>query len=423
VTRPRLPEDLQSLIGGAEQAKPEGLSIACYTFPHYHPSALNDKLYGPGWTEYVITRGARPRFEGHHQPRTPLLGELDERDPATWTQYNKLLNAAGVDTLIWDWYWYDGQPALHEALEEGYLRSQDQGKFAVMWTNAVWPIFMTSTHVDGTSNWPFAFKSPDTAEETWQSLSYCISRYMHLPNYLRLPNGDPFLVIYDTVRMETALGTEGVRALFDELRDFARKLGHTGLHIHAQQGIVGQMSGFKNFGRFAEMGYDSYGLYNPVVVAGMESPEEDGNILDYGTLAADTVTDIWPALDALSSLPFLPCVSPGWDNSPRFPQFDPTSRKAGGFVAIDETPAAFEAFIRAAIAFLNERQKDLPIVLIGCLNEFTEGAYLLPDTRLGYGMLEAVGRAVGADDKPWLTLAGTPGVEPEIWPGPLPEDS
>jgi hypothetical protein len=154
----------------------------------------------------------------------------------------------------------------------------------------------------------------------------------------------------------------------------------------------------------------------------MERPEEDGVLIDYGVLAEDSITKIWPACDERSSLPFLPCVSPGWDNSPRFPRYDPTKRKRGGLIALDESPAAFEAFVRGAIAYLDENRSTPPIVLIGCLNEFTEGAYLLPDTRIGYGMLEAVSRAVGGDGKPWLEMAGTPGVEPEIWPVPLPPE-
>ncbi|HET7571442.1 MAG TPA: glycoside hydrolase family 99-like domain-containing protein [Gaiellaceae bacterium] len=421
MTSARLPEDLDSLIRGAATTLPDDLSVACYTFPHYHRSALNDELYGPGWTEYVTTRGARPRFEGHHQPRTPLLGELDERDPATWTTYNRLLKAAGVDTLIWDWYWLDGEPVLHEALEEGYLRSQHQGRFAVMWTNAVWPIFIQTMHLDGTSSWPFVIESQDSPEETWRSLSYIVARYLHLPNYMRLPNGDPFLVIYDTARLETALTTSGVAELFSDLRAFARSCGHERIHIHASQGIVSQLAGFQTFPRLEEMGYDSFGIYNPLTVAGMERPAEDGNVLDYGVLAADTVSKVWPELAERSSLPFLPCVSPGWDNSPRFPQPDPTTRKQGGFIAVDETPAAFEAFLRAAIAFVNERQTTPPVVLIGCLNEFTEGAYLLPDTRIGYGMLEAVSSALGRDGKPWLAVAGKD-AEPPMWPGPLPEE-
>lgn len=105
-----LPRDLEAIAGDpALLQKPEGLTVACYTFPNYHASALHNRIYAPGWTEYDLIRSARPWYEGHQQPRTPLLGELDESKPSTWEVYNKLCKQSGVDVLIWDWYWYDGQ--------------------------------------------------------------------------------------------------------------------------------------------------------------------------------------------------------------------------------------------------------------------------------------------------------------------------
>src|SRR5215210_6965179 len=96
----RLPGDLERLIDASLAYRPDGLTVACYTFPHYHRSALNDRVYGPGWTEYVLMRGTRPWFPGHHQPRTPMLGDLDERDPVTWEKYVDLAVASGVDVFI-----------------------------------------------------------------------------------------------------------------------------------------------------------------------------------------------------------------------------------------------------------------------------------------------------------------------------------
>src|SRR3954453_19191923 len=102
----RLPEDLEQLIDSSASQAPAELTVACYTFPHYHRSAFNDRLYGTGWTEYMLMRGGRPWFPGHHQPRTPMLGELDERNPATWDTYSDLAVASGIDAFIFDWYWY-----------------------------------------------------------------------------------------------------------------------------------------------------------------------------------------------------------------------------------------------------------------------------------------------------------------------------
>ena len=58
-------------------------------------------------------------------------------------------------------------------------------------------------------------------------------------------------------------------------------------------------------------------------------------------------------------------------------------------------PAAFKAFVQSSFAYLN-RHPDVPrFVTIACFNEWSEGHYLLPDNRFGYGMLNALGEAVG----------------------------
>src|SRR5690242_2924844 len=55
--------------------------VLAYYFPNWHVDRRNDDWFGQGWTEWDLLRSARPRFEGHRQPRVPALGELDESDP------------------------------------------------------------------------------------------------------------------------------------------------------------------------------------------------------------------------------------------------------------------------------------------------------------------------------------------------------
>lgn len=178
----RLPEDLERIVGPASLRKPDGLTVACYTFPHFHRSAYNDRLLGPGWTEYVLMRGCRPWFPGHNQPRTPMLGELDERLPSTWDVYFDLAKQHGVDAFIFDWYWYGGGPALHEALEEGFLGSarRDGVQFAVMWTNHPWAYWFPTAGVGVDPSWPeirdpsglgayeIVDPGPRSTEEVWR---------------------------------------------------------------------------------------------------------------------------------------------------------------------------------------------------------------------------------------------------------------
>lgn len=402
----RLPEDLDRLIDPALARRPPGLTTACYTFPHYHRSAFNDRILAPGWTEYSLMRGARPWFGGHHQPRTPLLGELDEADPATWKTYVDLAVDSGIDAFIFDWYWYGGEPALHEALEHGFLRApgRERMRFAVMWTNHPWMIWFPTAGAQIAPEWPDvqdqsglgAFEpvdpGPQSMVDVWRGLAYIVARYFHDPHYWRIDDR-PVLVIWDMALLVRTFGLAEVVALFDDLRSFARKLGHAGMHVHASMG------GWPSDEEMRAAGVNSYGLYNSVVAASGLRPDEE-QLPEYGVVAADIVARRWPADMSRSSLPYFPCISPGWDDSPRHRLLAPGSGAASRRawprmpLVVDESPAAFEALARAALALLNMHPEIPPVLLIGTWNEWTEGHYLLPDTRLGFGMARALARVL-----------------------------
>ena len=391
----RLPDDLETLVGDpALLQKPEGLEVAAYVFPNYHASALHNKIYAPGWTEYNLIRSARPWFEGHQQPRTPLLGELDESLPSTWEVYNRLCKSSGIDVLLWDWYWYDGKPCLHEALEEGFLEAKNTNdvKFACMWTNHPWYILYPTKQTNGQNAYPPSFDAPDFSyEEAFRSLSYIVTRYFNQSNYWKI-DGKPVICIWDARRLEQKLGQEGVRKLFTELREFARKQGHAGIHFH--------ITGFSSANMKAT-GYNTVGSYNPLDwIAGRFQPNEI-ELPDYGVAAADVAYKLWPEHHRDFDIPYVPAIGAGWDSTPRYvkPSVRPSKgdRKAwpGCTIFVNESPAAFKAFVQSSFAYLNRHPEVPRFVTIACFNEWSEGHYLLPDNRFGYGMLNALGEAVG----------------------------
>ena len=370
------------------------MEIAAYVFPNYHASALHNKIYAPGWTEYNLIRSARPWFEGHQQPRTPLLGELDESLPSTWEVYNRLCKSSGIDVLLWDWYWYDGKPCLHEALEEGFLEAKNTNdvKFACMWTNHPWYILYPTKQTNGQNAYPPSFDAPDFSyEEAFRSLSYIVTRYFNQSNYWKI-DGKPVICIWDARRLEQKLGQEGVRRLFTELREFARKQGHAGIHFH--------ITGFSSDNMKAT-GYNTVGSYNPLDwIAGRFQPNEI-ELPDYGIAAADVAYKLWPEHHRDFDIPYVPAIGAGWDSTPRYvkPSVRPSKgdRKAwpGCTIFVNESPAAFKAFVQSSFAYLNRHPEVPRFVTIACFNEWSEGHYLLPDNRFGYGMLNALGEAVG----------------------------
>ena len=385
----------------------EGARIAAYTCPLWHPSSHYRRQYAAGWTEYELMRGARPWWPAHRQPRQPLLGALDESLPSTWEVYNRLAADHGLDALIWDWYWYHDEPAMHEALEEGFLAAsnRDAVSFAVMWVNHHWLTLYPTTLGDGSARFPKAFAAPDTAHDMWRSLSYLLARYLHQPNYWQI-DGEPVLVIWDVRRMERRIGGDNVRRLFAELEGLARSMGHAGLHLHTPLG--GEAGGHpKPSGPdqlpLEALGFKSYGAYTLLPAMADRRPVAE-EVSRYDDVVADVIDIGWPELDGADALPFWPSVAPGWDTSPRLARpgrpAEPDRRVWPGFPLCDgETPAAFEAFVRRALEYVGDRPVRDRVVTVGCFNEWTEGQYLLPDTDFGHGMLQALARAVGLPDE------------------------
>ena len=390
----RLPKDLETLVKNKSLLeKPKDLVVASYVFPNYHASAIHDKLYGAGWTEYNLVRNARPWYAGHEQPRGPLLGELDESLPSTWEKYNTIAKQSGIDAYIWDWYWYDGKPALHEALENGFLRASnaDEMKFACMWTNHPWYILYPTEQTDGKPVYPPSFQPPDiNLHECWRSLSYIISRYFHMPNYWKI-DGKPVLCIWDPNRLEKMIGLPATVQLFADLRQYAKTLGHEGIHIHS--------SGFYS-PNSKEVGYDTAGSYNPIDWTTRRFQSKENEISDYEVAAADVAFRLWPEHHKDFNIPYIPALSPGWDSTPRFikpknrPEVPNRDEWPGCVIFDNESPAAFKAFVKAAFSYLNQHQEVPNILTIACFNEWSEGHYLLPDNRFGFGMLDALAEAL-----------------------------
>ena len=95
--------------------------VAVYYFPQYHPDTRNSAWHGQGWTEWDILKAARPRYPGHRQPIEPAWGYFNEADPAWTAREIDLAADHGITSFLYDWYWYDEKPFLHDALEKGFL--------------------------------------------------------------------------------------------------------------------------------------------------------------------------------------------------------------------------------------------------------------------------------------------------------------
>ena len=73
------------------------MRVAAYVYSGWHPIPERDASFAPGFTEWDLVRSCRPRFDGHHQPRVPLLGEYDDRDSIDVERRVRLARDHGVE--------------------------------------------------------------------------------------------------------------------------------------------------------------------------------------------------------------------------------------------------------------------------------------------------------------------------------------
>jgi hypothetical protein len=368
--------------------------IGAYYFPNYHRDPRNDAAHGPGWTEWDLLRAAKPRFEGHQQPKVPLWGYEDEADPLVMARKIDAAADHDLNHFIFDWYWYEDGPFLGRCLDEGFLGAVNNHrlKFALMWANHDWLDIMPAKK-SGKHTLQFPGVVSRAAFETLTD--YIVGNYFKHPSYWMI-DGCPYFSIYELMTLVRGLG--GIDVTRDALASFRAKTkaaGFPDLHLNAVVWgvqILPNEVALKNPNEMLHaLGFDSVASYVWVHHVSLW----DFPATSYPEVSALSARD-WTRLSGEFSLPYFPNVTMGWDPSPRTVQSDVFTNVGYPWMATmkDNSPENFAAALRAIKVFLDNRPENLPRTFsINAWNEWTEGSYLEPDTVHGLGYLEAV-RAV-----------------------------
>ncbi|MCK5944064.1 MAG: glycoside hydrolase family 99-like domain-containing protein [Planctomycetes bacterium] len=361
------------------------MRTAAYVYTGWHPIPERDRSFHPGFTEWELVRACRPRFEGHAQPRRPLLGEYDDRDPQQLGARVQLAHEHGVDAFVFGVFWCRGKRVFERGLDQGFLGGEVGRRvpFACMWANRMPRRVLPVRRADLPVIDP-ARAVPSDVDDFVRFVSMLAERYFARANYVTV-GGRSYLSIFDSTFFVQELGVDGARAAITAARAWLRTNGHRDLHLAAIEPNAEVLPTVR------EIGFDSVTHY--VLLPDWKGPFEQ----DYREYAALRATQ-WPTFAERSGLPYMPSVAPGWDASPRGADFGPErpDRYPWSPVVTGEHPEHFEAALRRARAFRSPVPCDDPLVMIASLNEWSEGHYLEPDRRFGHGWLEAV-RAATAE--------------------------
>ena len=369
------PFGIAALLFALSAAGAQDYDVAAYVWPAYQPEPRWAELgiFKAGKGEWQSVWEAKPKWDGHEQPRKPLWGYTNEADPKDVAQKIDAAVAHGVNVFIYDWYWYEGRPFLEDALDKGFLGAPNNGKmkFFIMWANHDVNEGWDNTVADKFKNgWIWRGTADDG---TFDAISdRWIAKYFKRPNYYRI-QGRPVLMVYDTANLIKGLGGEAqAAAALGRLRAKCVAAGLGGLHFMVCDYQI-RPEWVK------KLGIDSATIYNLVH---WSSPKGNPDYAAWAQKAAKR----FDGQRGTGYPMYFAHASVGWDQNPRYPSSVTTE------TVVASTPAKFEAACRRAKDWMDKNQQpgQPKLITVNSWNEWTEGSYLEPDTKWGFGYLEAV---------------------------------
>ncbi len=350
--------------------------VCAFIWPSCHDDSLGRTNWEEGIGEWEVIKKGDPRFPGHYQPKQPLWGHEMDNDPVVVEKWIQTALAYGVNTFIYDWYWFDHYPYLESALNDGFLKAPSNQKmeFFIMWANHNVKHNYWNYHKWGDDESLLWTGDIDPADFP-KIVDRVISQYFVLPNYTKI-NGCPVFAIFSTDLFVKSFGCEE-KALeaMEYMRAEVRKAGFPDMHYMMMDG-GGHIFNETTKARMDKRMFlrpDSYALYN---MGGF-----DPDYMKHCQTAAGLRAD-W---DEYLDIPMFPTVSIGWDDTPRFP-----AKGENDVTRFNHSPEAFKNYLFETKKYADEHPEQPKFVMINAWNEWVEGSYLLPDKYWGYAWLEAV---------------------------------
>lgn len=377
--------------GGGEPGK---IDVLCIYYPEWHVYPEWEAYYGKGTTEWMCVSNTVARFPGHHQPIVPLMGFYDESDPKVAAQEIDLAADAGIDVFLYDWYWANGKPIQHEGLERGFLKApnKDRMRFALMWAYHDRDVPFQSKF--GEEKKHHLWKLARTEADFLAAFAYCAKAYFGDPAYYR-KDGRIFFSLYASDAFVKDMGGPAkARAALAKAQALVRARGLPPVHFNAMVFNAG------NAGPAIAAGFDSTSVYT---IHGFHSKK--GAAMERSRQFVMAYDDLVETSDAVNralaevSPMHIPVVVRGWDCTARCDPAEPFPWRASRYpymgIFAGATPAKFERALRTALKRAAEDPRRPGAILINAWNEYTEGSWLVPDTRNGRAYLDAVSRACG----------------------------
>lgn len=369
-------------------------TIAFY-LPQFHAIPENDKAWGKGFTEWTNTRKAKPLFDGHYQPKTPLnenYYNLLDDNVKVWQ--SNLAQKYGVFGFCYYHYWFkDGKQLLEKPAEQMLKNKMVTIPFCFSWANENW-----SKRWDGGNQELIAEQEYGYKEDWKQHLNYLLPFFKD-ERYITL-DGKPVFLIYKPEEIPR------LKEMLEYWQTEVKKAGFKGICFMIQNSSwyytpTYNMEGFSYQIKFQPHDCIRYQSKNLDLVKKLQKVYFLLNKIHCGKFFASLrnkavlahrlnkvekqdrreYEQSWETIiQSEARKEMIEGAFVDWDN---------TARKQNGMMHLNATPEKFEYYMKRLFRKIKEYDL-LPVVFINAWNEWGEGAYLEPDTMHEYRYLEAL---------------------------------
>lgn len=354
------------------------MKIVTMYLPQFHRIAENDEWWGEGFTEWTAASSARPLYEGHEQPKTPLNNNYyDLLDQETMKWQAKLMHKYGVyGQCFYHYYFKDGRKILEKPAENLLRWKGIDMPFCFCWANESWA--RSWSNLTEKNVWSSRGehekerkKNPSGVlleqkyggEIEWKAHYEYLRPFFKDSRYIRLEGKAVFLIFQPSL-------IPCIQQMLQYWNSMAEIDGMGGIYFISM-----------NF--FDVSGFQAYLYHEPQYTMMHAYPRENVSVdkkirryIEYADVWNKIISRIVPE----SKKKLMQGGFTGYDDTPR--------RGTGGSVIGQAEPQIFQKML-AQLLKKNEEMGN-EITFLNAWNEWGEGMYLEPDVKGGYAYLEAV---------------------------------
>ena len=333
-----------------------------------------------------------------HSRIKPLLGYWDDSKPETLLNEIKIAEKYGVDGFIMNLYHNGEWPELYKPINTFCKVSKDSKiMFALNWCYRM-PKRILPTPLEYNEK-KVGHLIHDVTEEEKNitiKLSYkkikkiaqfVSENYLCKKNYIKV-NNKYYFSFYHITGLLRNYGFDGLNKILGEFRQAMRSYGFE-LHIVGLLSITSEDEEYDYL--IEKLDIDAVSAY-----CCLPDFKSKIHIQEYAKLSRKRVHE-WALCKSKYYKHFYPAIAAGWDASARGEKGYHPKKHSLRFpwapIVVNNSPQNFYVYLKEAMNFCKKNLSgENKIVILGPWNEWSEGCYLLPDKKEGFGKLKVINK-------------------------------